>query len=99
MSNITALHCSRVCLSVCCELLSVLLAEEYAYLLNASGSFIAHRLITVVLLSTVVSCTLQRISRLAIDRRPIMLFSCKRRDVQIFPVHSQTNGRSGQLFG
>ena len=93
MKTITTLHCSRDCLSVCCELLSVLLAEEYAYLLNASESFIAHRLITVVLLSTVGSCTMQLISRLAINH--VMLSSCKRRDVQIFHVRSQTNGRSG----
>ena len=51
--------------SVCYELLSVLLAEEYAYLLNKSESFIAHRLIT-ALLSVVFSCILQFTLRLAV---------------------------------
>ena len=50
-----------VCL--CCELFPVLLAEEYAYLLNKSESFIAHQPITAVLLSVVFSCTSQFMSR------------------------------------
>jgi len=44
---------------------TVLLAEEYAYLLNESGGFTARRLITAVLLSVVFSCTVQFTLRLA----------------------------------
>jgi len=49
-----------------CDLLSVLLAKEYTYLLSESETcFIAHRRITSVLLSAVFSYTLQLILRLA----------------------------------